>query len=208
MERSEEQAKLLAALDGERAAQTGMVKRLSPLLHKVAASLLWSLRPMMRGRPSRQEVVDLVHDGWDILLASDGKALRRWDPTTGPLEPYVSRVVRNRLVSKLRTLKHNPFTEDPIGAETIERLVGMGGTMSARVEDADLATKVLVEVWEKLTPLGRDVLQVFLMDGATVDEVMEKTGLSKESVRTWRKRIRKAAREVMDGILVSKETPS
>lgn len=192
--------RLEAALSGDREAQAWMVDRLQPVLHRVAAGLLWSVRGSMKGRASRQELVDLVHDGWDVLLDKQGQALRRWDPATGPLDPYVARVVKNRLVSKLRTMKHNPFTEDPTQGEALERLVGLGERVSARIEDADLATKVLVRLWEELTPLGREVLQVFLMDGATVEDVMARTGLSKESVRSWRKRIRKAAREVLEGL--------
>jgi DNA-directed RNA polymerase specialized sigma24 family protein len=205
---AEVRARLVAAVAGERAAQAWMVARLNPTLQKAAAGLLWSVRPMLQGRPSRQEVVDLVHDGWDILLADRGRVLLGWDPELGALEPYVGAVVRKRLISKLRTLKHNPFTDRPLEPEIIQRVVGMGDGLCARVEDADLVSKVLVLVWERLTPLGREVLQVFMMDGASVEDVMAQTGLSKESVRSWRKRIRNTAKEVMDGLKGPEGEPS
>ncbi|MCA9554651.1 MAG: sigma-70 family RNA polymerase sigma factor [Myxococcales bacterium] len=203
-----DRARLRAAVAGDRAAQTWMVQRLNPVLHKAAAGLLWSVRPMLQGRPSRQELVDLVHDGWDILLADQGRILMAWDPDLGALEPYVGAVVKKRLISKLRTLKHNPFTDRPLEPEVIQRVVGIGNGLSARVEDADLVSKVLVQVWERLTPLGREVLQVFMMDGASVEDVMAQTGLSKESVRSWRKRIRNTAKDVLEGLRGPEGEPS
>ena len=208
VDRSEVKARLEAAVAGDRAAQSWLVERLNPVLHKTAAGLLWTVRPMLQGRPSRQELVDLVHDGWDLLLADRGRILAAWDPERGPLEPYVGAVVKKRLISKLRTLKHNPFTDRPLEAEVIQRVVGMSEGLSARVEDADLVGKILVQVWERLTPLGREVLQVFLMDGASVEDVMAETGLSKESVRSWRKRIRNTAKEVLAGLQAPAKEPS
>lgn len=205
MDGSEEQLQLRAALAGDARAEAWMVQRLQPVLHRTVAGLLWNLQGRMRGRPARQELVDLVQDAWQVLLTKDGEALLRWDPVTGPLDPYVAKIVKNRLISKLRTMKHSPFTEEPTGGETLERLVGMGERFSQRLEDADLATKVLLRVWEVLTPLGREVLQVFLMDGATVEDVMDRTGLTKEAVRSWRKRIRQAARDVLQEFEPNKE---
>lgn len=196
-QQSDERAQLEAAVAGDKAAQAWMVRRLNPVVHKSAARLLYSIQPMLRGRPSRQEVVDLTQEAWGVLLDKRGRALLDWDPAKGPLDPYVSRVVKNRLVSKLRTLKHNPFTDDPTADETLTRLVGLAEQISARVEDADLCAKVLADLWQRLTPLGQEVLQVFLMDGATVDDVMAETGLTKESVRSWRKRIRNEARAAL-----------
>ena len=63
--------------------------------------------------------MDLVHDGWDILLADQGRILMAWDPDLGALEPYVGAVVKKRLISKLRTLKHNPFTDRPLEPEEL-----------------------------------------------------------------------------------------
>lgn len=194
---SEVQVRLRAAVGGDARAQAWMVRRLQPVLQRTVAGLLWNLQGAMRGRPARQELVDLVQDAWQVLLAKDGEALLRWDPDAGALDPYVTKIVKNRLISKLRTMKHSPFTEDPTGGEALERMVGMAERLSHRLEDADLAAKVLLRVWEMLTPLGRDVLQVFLMDGATVEDVMDRTGLTKEAVRSWRKRIRQAARDAM-----------
>lgn len=194
---SSERSRLDAALSGDREAKDWMVARLQPVLQRTAGRLLMTLRGQSKGRATRQDLVDLTQDAWAILLHKEALALRNWDPNTGALEPYVARVVKNRLISKLRTKKHSPFTEDPTEADTLERILGMAEQFAQRVEDGDIVAKLLLQLREALSPLGQQVLDVFLMDGATVDDVMAETGLSKEAVRSWRKRIRNTAKQIL-----------
>ncbi len=194
---SSERSRLNAALSGDRAAKDWMVARLQPVLQRTAGRLLLTLRGQSKGRATRQDLVDLTQDAWAILLQKEALALRNWDPNTGPLEPYVARVVKNRLISKLRTKKHSPFTEDPTEGDALERILGMAEQFAQRVEDADIVAKLLLQLREALSPLGQQVLDVFLMDGATVEDVMVETGLSKEAVRSWRKRIRNTAKQIL-----------
>src|SRR5688572_1627730 len=107
---------------------------------EVAASL-WDRARATRRDPS-MDVADLVQDVLVALLRSDGRALRRWDPTRGrTLESFVRLVTRRHVTRLFKYRRRNPWSETPIDPTELE--VSDDSTEARRVEAWDELDRVL-----------------------------------------------------------------
>ena len=113
-----------AALDGDRAALTELVRTLLPVI-KVEVGVALVRRALPRRRDARQEVDDFSHDVLLHLLADRSKLLRMWDPDRGrSLASFVRLITRQRVARILHGHRGNPWSEDPTDDEVLAPLTG------------------------------------------------------------------------------------
>lgn len=188
---------LRGALSGDAASVRELIRRLQPAVQGPVAMAVLSYR---RSQSVRLEVEDLVQEVWSRLFAEDGRILRAYRPERGPLAPFI-RVVANRLVvDALRSGRKNPWRERPASPEDLERDATLIESVEGRVGDRLLLEHVVAELRAQLGDKGREALEVMYLEGASVAEAAEATGMTPNALHMWRKRIAKMARAVLERV--------
>lgn len=124
------------ALEGDAALMRCLVDTLTPVLQKCAARALARRSGAAGNRDVRQEVEDLVQTVFTTLCTSDKATLLRWDPERGALTTYVRRVAEREIASILRSMRQNPWTEDPTPDESLDLRAAPRARSGARRGDA------------------------------------------------------------------------
>ncbi len=205
-----------AALGGDKPALRNLVDRLTPVIQSRVARALLRRQSQASGRTVRQELEDFVQEVFVSLFAGDGRILRSWRHDGGlSLENFVGLIADRQVATILRTGKRNPWKEDPTLDEGLEKIVdnqeqsqasGMIGTQrSYKVEGRVASKEVLERLWqrlvEELSPRGRNIFMMLYLQEFSVEEVCRKLGLSPEAVYTWRSRLMRLSRRLMDEIM-------
>jgi RNA polymerase sigma-70 factor (ECF subfamily) len=193
------------ALDGDDAAALRrLVHRLRPVVQaRVARKLLVFRDRGAPGRDVRQEVEDLTQEVFLVLFADDARILRGWQAERGlSLENYVGLVAERQAVSLLRTKRRSPWSADPTLAGELERLDQLeAGAAEPSAERAAVARdtlgRLLDRLSQELSPLGRQLFELLLVDEVPMAEAAARTGLSSDALYTWRSRLRKLARRIL-----------
>lgn len=186
------------ALDGkDRAALSRLVVKLTPVVQaRVARKLLLFGRRADNPRDVRQDVADLTQEVFLALFAEDARVLRSWQPERGlSLENFVGLVAERQAVSILRSHRRSPLRTDPTLDDEIDP--SPAPEPEREVISRDTLNRLLDRLAEQLSPLGRHLFQLLVIDDLTVEEVVARTGMSVDAIWAWRSRLRKLARQIL-----------
>lgn len=186
------------ALLGDEGALARLVRRLTPVVQaRVARKLLLSRDRSGGSRDVRQEVDDLTQEIFLILFADDGKVLRGWDPGRGlSLANFVGLVAERQTVSILRSGRRSPWRDDPTLSDELERIASPVETETAAAS-REVLGRLFDRLTEELSPLGRRLFDLLLVQETPVAEAVLATGLSADAVYAWRSRLRRLARNLL-----------
>lgn len=186
------------ALLGDEGALARLVHRLTPVVQaRVARKLLLARDRTGGSRDVRQEVEDLTQEIFLTLFADDGKVLRDWDPARGlSLANFVGLVAERQTVSILRSGRRSPWRDDPTLAVEMERIASPIETETATAS-REVLCRLFDRLTEELSPLGRRLFDLLLVQETPVAEAMLTTGLSADAVYAWRSRLRRLARNLL-----------
>lgn len=192
------------ALQREAGAQRELLGRVTPAIRlSVSATLRRHTAGAAQSRV-RHEVEDLTQEVLFALFAKDGRRLRKWDPAKGlPLARYVRLVARHLVVSFLRKRDRRVWEDDAVEDE--EALAGAAGDSPERlVGRKEVHAAVLAAVEAELTQQGREIFRLIVREELSVEEVCERTGLSRSNVHVWRSRLvaraTEASRRILRGV--------
>src|SRR5262245_12457340 len=108
------------AVEGDRQAMRQLVGALTPTI-RASVGLVLSRGKSSR-RETRQEVEDITQTVLLSLFSDRGRALLQWDPARGlELSSFVGLLAKRETLSVLRTLRTNPWTEDPTLNEDLDQ---------------------------------------------------------------------------------------
>ena len=187
-----------SATSPEPAALERFVRRVTPIVQARVARRLVLQRDRSGGdRDVRQEVEDLAQEVFLSLFADDARALRAWDPTRGlSLSNFVGLVAERQAISILRSGRRSPWRDDPTLDEELDRLPEPRQSETAATS-RDVVERLLDRLTEELTPMGRRLFDLLLVEEVPVAEAMVSTGLSAEALYAWRSRLRRVARQLL-----------
>jgi RNA polymerase sigma factor (sigma-70 family) len=181
------------ALRGQESAVREVIDLIGPQIQvSVARTLQRRIAASARSR-AQHEVEDLTQEVLLALFARDGKRLRAWDPEKGlALPAYVKLVARHLVLSFLRKRERRVWEDEPVDETAPPEA---GEEPESLVARRELYQAVLAAVEADLTPQGRDLLRLLVVEGRAVPEVCAATGLTPNAVHIWRSRLAKAAGE-------------
>jgi DNA-directed RNA polymerase specialized sigma24 family protein len=190
------------ALTREPAALRALLDMLTPVVQaRVARAVVRSGTRRKQGRDLRQEVEDLSQEVFASLFDDGARALRAWDPARGlSLANFVGLVAEHQVASILRSGRRNPWTEEPTGAEEIDRSAGTVEGADRRVYSRQVLAELLVRLRAEVSPLGLRLFEVLVVQELPVEEVCAQTGMSRDAVYAWRSRLGKLVRRLGDEI--------
>ena len=186
------------ALAGDRDSLARLVSVLTPVIQaRVARTLLARRSHLGAGRNVRQEVEDLTQEIFLALFAKGGHVLRSWEAERGlSLENFVGMVSERQVVSFLRSGKRNPWKEEPVAVEDLDRAALDSGPEEVTASREQLRL-LLERLREKLSPLGRHLFELLFVQELSLTETMASSGLSADAVYAWRSRLRRLAQELL-----------
>lgn len=195
MQDAEHQSLVNRALAREPAAVRELIELLTPVVQaRVARALVKAGRH--RQRDPRQEVADLTQDVLAGLFADHGRDLRAWDGAKGlSLKGFVGVLAERHCATVLRTARRSPWTEDPTlhpGADLPD------APLEARVESRQLLSLLLDRTTAVLSPLGRSLFQLLLVEQRPAADVCARTQMSRDAVYAWQSRLTKLLRSLRD----------
>ena len=184
------------ALAGDRRAVKRLIDHVTPVIQaRVARALLKDPRGRSRGSV-REEVADISQEVFAALFADEGRVLKTWDPDKGlSLQNFVGLVAHRQTLSILRTGKRNPYTEDPTLDTELDSYTPPTNELEEAVEARDVAKAVFESVDAQLSPLGRRLFELIVLEEREVTEVAEEMGMGSAAVYAWRSRLGKLMRK-------------
>lgn len=185
-----------AALSGDRGAMAKLVGRLVPVIRSRVVRVV---RKGGHRTPEqiRQLSEDLTQEVFVELLREDGRALRGWKPDRGLcLEGYVGLLATNAATSVMRSGRRSAWREDATDDEALGAAMGAGAPESGRLHARDILARVLPHLRAELSPGGAQVLDLLFLEGRSIEEASEKTGLSSAALYAWRSRITRMATRI------------
>jgi DNA-directed RNA polymerase specialized sigma24 family protein len=194
-------ALITRALQREPSAVRALVDLLSPVIARRVTTALWRRDPR---RDFRTEAKDMTQEVFVALFASDGKALRAWDPARGALTTFIGLLAQHQVSSILRTGKTSPWADDPTEAAAFDRLHASEPTPEAVIGSRERVTTLLERVRQRLSPEGLVLFQRLILDEESIDELAASTGMSRDALYQRKTRLLKLVREVaaeMDGLV-------
>jgi RNA polymerase sigma factor (sigma-70 family) len=188
-----------SAVEGDRRASRRLVAELTPVIRGSVASVL--ARAGSSNRDTRQEIEDATQTVLVSLFADRGRALLQWDPARGlDLDGFVRLLARRETTSLLRSRRRNPFTERPTLQEDLDQNAMQGMGIESETISRDMLDALVRAVKERLSPRGAELFDLMFLKALPVDEVCALTGLVPETVYTWKSRLARELREILDEI--------
>ncbi len=184
-----------AALDGQAPAIRRLVEHLTPVVHARVARVLLCRQAQAGGRDLRQDVEDHVQEVFCALFAKDAQTLRRWSPEGGAsLRNFVGLVAERRTITGLRSARAKAWRAEPRSHIDLGRQEGH----EARVTCRATLQRLLVLANARLSPQGRHLFDLLLLQQRPVAEVCTRANLSAAAVYAWRSRLSRMARGLRD----------
>ena len=182
------------ALGGDPHAVRALIRYLEPKLLLRANALLRHRGP----GGSRREAMDLVQAAWRDLIADGWQALRRWDPERGVgLLGYVGVVATHRMISELRRAGR-ARAENPVAGDELDDFASLCDDLEDKVANREYIELVVHELRSELTRQGDQAFEVLYLEGLSIDEAIAKTGLSRDSLYSYRRRIKRMAKTISE----------
>ena len=190
------------ALSGDRRAVKSLIDHITPVIQaRVARALLKDPRGRSRGSV-REEVADISQEVFAALFADEGRVLRTWDPEKGlSMQNFVGLVAHRQTLSILRTGKRNPYTEDPTLDTELDSYTPPTNELAEAVEARDVARAVFESMDAQLSPLGRRLFELIVLEEREVTEVAEEMGMGTAAIYAWRSRLGKLMRKEYEKIV-------
>jgi RNA polymerase sigma-70 factor (ECF subfamily) len=186
------------ALAGDRAARSGLVRALAPVVQCRVYRALVARGGAARGRTIRQEVEDLTQDVMVALFDSDAKTLRAWDPARGSsFLNYVGLVAERLVGHQLRNRRRSPWSSDPTEDEALARIAGADEGHEERVASRQTLDRVWGALKRELTPRGWELFQELIVKEQPVETVCERFAMKPDALYAWRSRFLKRARALL-----------
>lgn len=183
------------ALGGDEAALGQLCDHLGPV---IAGSVARTLLRHGAGAQSRarQDAADFRQEVFLSLLERGGRPLLAWEPGRGAsLASFVGLLAEHRVLSILRSRRHNPWHDDPRDPSLIETEQRTEESSPESVTGERLRLSQLVErLSTQLTPRARDMFERLYIAGQSPEQIGRTTGMSAASIYQWRRRLRSAAR--------------
>lgn len=180
-----------ACADGDRDAQTALMRRLLPVLkHQVAAV---TRRASTRGSGFRREVQDVVQDIFVELLRDGAKELRRWDPSRGLTLEGFARLVARRFATR-RIMGRKPEPADPTEPALLEAT--FGGSTTNTVEHRDELDVILEGLYAQMTPRDEELFRRLFLEEQSPATVTAQMDITPAALKKWRSRLYQKARDV------------
>ena len=194
------------ALDGDEAAATELVARLTPVIQARVARCMVRVGGERR-RNMREELADLTQDGFRRLFDDDGKTLRRWRPDAGlSLERFAAMVAERGALTTLRSRRTNPWEDDPVEDLELKLQLRNGPDPEALVGTQQLMDRVVAALDEELSPLGKQMFELLFVDDLDVADVMRELAMTRDAVYAWRSRLRKLVERRMEELVSDPST--
>jgi RNA polymerase sigma factor (sigma-70 family) len=181
------------AIAREPAAVHALVTVLRPTIQvRVARALVRSTRAR---RSAAQEIEDMVQEVFLALFDQDAKALRAWDPARAVLPAFVSMIAEHQVASIMRSGRRRPYRDEEDGGVEVDAFTGGVGT-DAIVESQELLDQLLEALRAELSPKGLELFYMLFVDELAVEEVCEKTAMSRDAVYAWKSRLGKLVKQL------------
>jgi RNA polymerase sigma factor (sigma-70 family) len=190
---------LRKALEGDRQATEGLVRYLEPVLRGQVLGVLRAFGCARRG-DLRQELDELIQHAWTVILKDDQRVLRRWEPERAALTTYVGRVVRLRTLGRLEVKRTNPWTDTPMAPEDLPLSSTQADSPERTAADRQLLEHVLTQLHEELTPRGRVLFDLIIVQQLSNGRIRELTGKSTGTINNRRAAFRRRLVEIRDQI--------
>ncbi|MFW5432174.1 MAG: RNA polymerase sigma factor [Methylophilaceae bacterium] len=123
----------------------------------------------------RENARDLLHDALEKYLRNNPKDLQK-------PEAYIRRIVRNTFIDQLRQ-RNIDIVETPIDTDLL-------ASSEKSLEAMTVDKFTLEEIWKKLTPLEREVIYLWSVDGMSASEIALQIGQSRNTVLSRLHRLR------------------
>lgn len=191
-------AQIRRACQGERSALADLIDQLLPVV-KVEVAVALRRRAASWGRDAHQDVDDCVQDVLVMLLANDGRVLRRWEPGRGrSLASFVRLAARHRVARMLEGFRGNPWSNEPTEDETLEALRADGSGTFRRIESRQQLARVLEKLRARLNERGQRLFRWIYVEQQPIAEVCRTTGMSRAAVDQWNVRLRRMVRRLAE----------
>jgi DNA-directed RNA polymerase specialized sigma24 family protein len=162
--------RLEQALGGDRAELRQLIDHLAPVVHARVARLLLRRGGALDDR--RVEIEDLTQAVFLALFERDARTLRRWSPERGlSLANFVGLVAQRLVVSRLRTARHNPWTEELAG----EKLDAGAApeNLEGRVVSKQRLQLAMQRLQSELNPRAMHLMSQLWVEGRQVKDVCD-----------------------------------
>lgn len=190
-----------AALTNDAGARRRLATRLLATIQREVVAVL-RRAALAQGRDPRQEVMELTQDVLVLLFESEGRELRRWEPTRGRnLDSFVRLVARRRVARILGQRRGNPWADEPFDPQPSE-LAGSAGPpiddtdLVRQLEDRSLLGRVLDELHAHMSPRDAELFHALFVEERDPQDVAQALGMTRGAVNAWSYRIRKLARNL------------
>ena len=199
---------LYQALNGNQPAMRELVKHLTPVIQaRVARTVMVGAKNYGHDR-IQEEVADITQEVFVALFANDARVLRNWDSEKGlSLRNFAGLVAHRQALSILRTNKRNPFTEDPTLDTDFEYMTEQDESMESAAISRDIMRQVFRRMDEQLSPLGRQLFDLIIMQELDVGDVASQTGMSDAAIYAWRSRLAKHLKREYQSIVSETSAP-
>jgi RNA polymerase sigma-70 factor (ECF subfamily) len=188
------------ALAGDPAAVRAVVSALTPVIHARCGKVLLR-RGGAKGRDPRQELEDLGQEVLALLFRDDGRILRTWRPDGGlSLVNYVGLVAEREAGHILKSGRRTPWALDPTEETEIERAAGTTDSPEAATSSREIFDQVVARLAEEIHPKAMELFRLLIVEDLAADEVARVSGLSVQAVYTWRSRLLKRTRALLEEI--------
>ncbi len=125
----------------------------------------------------RENARDLLHDAIEKYLRNNTKSIQN-------VEAYIRQIARNAFIDQLRK-NHIEVVEEPIDFDVIS-------TSEKTLETMIVDKLTLEQTWKMLSPLERETIFLWAVDGMSASEIALHIGQSRNTVlsRLYRLRLR------------------
>lgn len=183
---------LAEARAGNRTATRRFVKSVTPAMQGRVAKVLLRRGD---GRSVRSEVEDIVQDTLIALFSENGKVLRRWDPAKGlSLTNYVALIAERTALSKLRSQRRSPMTEDPTAAEDLP--LGTERGPEAAVVSQHTLDHVMRRLREELSERSFRLFEMHWIEERSTAAIQAELEMTRDAVYAGKLRIRKVVTQI------------
>jgi DNA-directed RNA polymerase specialized sigma24 family protein len=189
-------------LNGDAEATRSLVADLTPIVQRRAAQALRRWR-VYRSTPSNssEDVQDLTQEILLMLFADGARVLRTWNPARGlSLQNFVGLAAEKEVANWLESRRMRPSGDRLTEAELADDAALVVPSPEEAAAARDLIWRVMARAREELTPYGRGLLEMLLIEDCDVAEACARTGMSRNAIYAWRSRLHKLARRIADTI--------
>lgn len=147
-------------------------------LYRATSSKLFGI--CLRVLPDREEAEDVLQD----VFTTVWRKAAQFDATRASAITWLAMIARNRAIDRLRAvpagMRHAPI-------ELAESVPDLSASPQREAENADDAARLGVCL-ETLEPKRRTLIRTAFFEGATYEELSERTGSPLGSVKSWIRR--------------------